>query len=93
MSQVKLIKGRASSHIQVTATAMSVPLCAAFLPFEKSSPLPEREEERGKENLELAEVMLVFGTPCSPSHPLPLPTPDNMLPNTHTPSPFQVIDL
>lgn len=35
MSQVKLTKGGASNHIQVTATAMSVPLCAAFLPFEE----------------------------------------------------------
>lgn len=87
MSQVKLTKGRASSHIQVTATAMSVPLCAAFLPFEKSSPLPEREEERGKENLELAEVMLVFGTPCSPSHPLPHPRPLTTCSQTHTPHP------
>lgn len=67
---IRLINGEAGSHIQVTATATSVPLCPAFSPFGKRSPMPENAEEKpGKEHLGHAEVMLVSGTRYVPFFP------------------------
>ena len=52
---------RAGSHIQVTATATSVLPCPTSSLFGKSSPLPENEDEPGKEELGHVGVMLVSG--------------------------------